>query len=82
MANWFQMWVKHKDLMVDQIAVMKRCDPMLQRFCCVPNAPGGTPVTQAGGIIEVRGYNEAGFRMSKSYLQDQGFEIVREKENA
>ncbi len=81
MANWFQMWVRHKDSMVDQIAVMKRCDPALQELGCVPNAPDGIPVVQEGGVIEVRGYSEMGFKMSKRYLQGQGFEIIREQEN-
>ena len=79
--KWFQMWVKHTDPAVDQIEKMKRCDPILQGFACLPEAPDGTPVTH-GGVIEVRGYNELGFDMAKKYLQEQGFEIDREQENA
>lgn len=60
---------------------MKQCDPILQRFGAVPKAPDGVPIVDPDGTIEVRGYNQLGFRMAKQYLVDQGFIIVREQEN-
>lgn len=75
--EWYQMWVSHKD---NAVEIMKHCDPILQRFGSVPAAPDGIPILK-NGTIEVRSYNETGFRMAKRYLQDQGFIIEREQEN-
>lgn len=79
--KWFQFWVRHSDPLVNQIALMKICDPVLQMFTSVPKAPYGTPITDADGTIEIRSYKELGFSMAKQYLIDQGFIIVREVVN-
>lgn len=81
MANgkWYQMWVKHET--GDAIQVMSRCNPILQRLGSLPCAPSGAPIRNKDGTIEVRSYNEMGFRMAKNYLEDQGFTIEREQEN-
>lgn len=81
MSQWFQCWVKHVDPLVDQIVMMQRCDPILQRFGVLPCAPTGIPEVDSDGTIEVRGYSAMGFNMAKSYLKEQGFDIVREQTN-
>jgi len=79
--RWWQMWVSHPK--ADAVRLMERCDPVIQRFGSVPCAPDGIPVRSADGTIEVRTYgSEMGFRMTKSYLQDQGFVIEREQDNS
>ena len=79
--RWWQMWVSHPT--ADAVNMMKHCDPMIQRFGSVPCAPDGIPVRDEDGTIEVRTYgSELGFSMTKSYLQDQGFVIERERANA
>lgn len=77
--KWYQVWVKHET--ADPIEVMKRCDPVLQRFGSLPCAPDGTPVLNPDRTIEVRSFNEMGFQMTKNYLEDQGFIVDREQEN-
>jgi len=81
--EWFQCWVKHNDPSVDQVSLMQRADPILQRFGSLPCAPppDGIPVVEADGTIEVRSFNTVGFDMTKRYLEDQGFEIVKEQTN-
>lgn len=78
-TKWYQMWVKHET--ADVVQMMKRCDPVLQGFNSLPCAPDGTPIREADGTVQVRSFNEMGFRMAKSYLKDQGFVIEREQEN-
>lgn len=78
--KWYQMWVKHET--ANPVALMIRCYRILQRFTSVPCAPEGRPVLEGDGTIEVRSYNESGFHMAKRYLKEQGFVIVREKENS
>lgn len=81
--KWYQVWVKHET--ADAVAVMKRCDPVIQRFGSLPCAPDGVPIgvpiLNLDGTIEVRSFNEMGFQMTKKYLEDQGFIIDRELEN-
>jgi hypothetical protein len=83
MSNkWIQLWVQAKDrITTDPIALMKRCDSMLQRFGAVPCAPDGVPVRSADGTIEVRVYSESMVGIVKGYLSDSGFEVVREQVN-
>lgn len=78
--KWYQMWVKHET--ANPVALMTHCDPILQRFTSAPCAPEGRPVLEGDGTIEVRSYNESGFHLAKRYLKEQGFVIVREKENS
>ena len=77
---WYQFWVRHETPAV-AVSVMKRCDPILQRFGAVPCAPNGTPIKEADGTIEVRAYSKGGFEMAKHYLQDQGFSVERVQVN-
>lgn len=76
--KWFQMWVRHEG---NTIEVMKHCDPVLQHLGSIPATSHGVPVQEEDGTIEVRSYNEMGFRMAKNYLKEQGFIIVREQRN-
>ena len=77
---WFQCWVKHNDP-INQVSIMQRCDPVIQQFGSLPCAPDGTPVVDTDGSIEVRSFNAVGFSMTKTYLEGQGFTIVRELAN-
>lgn len=78
-GKWYQVWVKHET--ADAVAMMQRCDPIIQRFGSIPCAPDGVPILNPDGTIEVRSFNEMGFRMTKEHLKEQGFTIEHEQEN-
>lgn len=78
--KWYQVWVTHSTTDV-AVAIMQRCDPVIQRFTGLVCAPEGASILNDDGTIEVRAYNEHGFRYIKKYLKEQGFTIDREQEN-
>lgn len=75
---WYQIWIKCDG---DVVQKVQACEPILMQFNSLPCAPNGTPVLNKDGTIEIRSYNEVGFRMTKEYLRSQGFSIERETEN-
>jgi hypothetical protein len=80
--TWIQLQVRKQDsIQSSQVDLMKRCDPVLQRFGAVPHAPDGVPIVDADGTIGVRVYATSMVGIVKNYLTDQGFVIVEEQEH-